>query len=179
MRRAILTATLCLMAAPASADLGDYCLKAIGTGDEAGAKRLADMILFSNTQLPPERAAVSAECLKGVLGQDYVYAASTGKFEPASEHEVREAERRRKLAEQRDEERKAREVREDAAKSEAEAKARTEDLLAEMELRALEGQGKVVERLAEACRNLYQRHPDETITNRLCYDVFLNQGLPD
>lgn len=36
----------------------------------------------------------------------------------------------------------------------------------------------VRERLAEACVTLYATQPDETITNPLCYEVFLAQGLP-
>lgn len=36
----------------------------------------------------------------------------------------------------------------------------------------------VRERLAEACRTLYAAQPDETVTNPLCYEVFLAEGLP-
>lgn len=34
-------------------------------------------------------------------------------------------------------------------------------------------------RLAEACANLFKSRPDETITNPLCYSVFLRDGLPN
>lgn len=34
-------------------------------------------------------------------------------------------------------------------------------------------------RLSAACDTMYRRDPDATITNKLCYDVFLDRGLPD
>lgn len=34
-------------------------------------------------------------------------------------------------------------------------------------------------RLKEACDRLFRSRPDETVTNPLCYEVFLNHGLPD
>lgn len=34
-------------------------------------------------------------------------------------------------------------------------------------------------RVEEACRTLYKKHPDETVTNRICLDLFLVTGLPD
>ena len=37
----------------------------------------------------------------------------------------------------------------------------------------------VRDRLAEACVTLYATEPDRTITNPLCYEVFISQGLPD
>lgn len=38
---------------------------------------------------------------------------------------------------------------------------------------------EVQSRLTAACSNLYRRDADATITNPLCYEVFLNHGLPD
>ena len=41
-----------------------------------------------------------------------------------------------------------------------------------------ERQDDVEARLKQACDNLFRSQPDETITNPLCYDVFVNHGLP-
>lgn len=40
-------------------------------------------------------------------------------------------------------------------------------------------QSPVRSRLAKACARLYAANPDGTITNPLCYEVFLTNGLPD
>ena len=37
----------------------------------------------------------------------------------------------------------------------------------------------VTARLVEACGAMYQRDPDATMTNKLCFDVFWETGLPD
>lgn len=37
----------------------------------------------------------------------------------------------------------------------------------------------VVARLAQACDTMYRRDPDATITNKLCFDLFWERGLPD
>ena len=41
-----------------------------------------------------------------------------------------------------------------------------------------ERQERVEARLKEACDSLFLTQPNETITNPLCYEVFVNHGLP-
>ena len=38
---------------------------------------------------------------------------------------------------------------------------------------------KVQARLLLACDNLYDKSPDETILNNICYEYFLKNGLPE
>lgn len=183
MRRALPIIFLCLMGAPAWADLGDYCLEALKKGDTTGAKKIADVILFSNTPMSPERAATSAACLTAVTGEEYIYVSQTAKFEPAARHEQREVERQREVAARQEkvrqeaEKRKSEEAAEAAA--EAERQERINRLMAEAAQRAAERERAVSERLALACKNMFRRDPDATMTNKLCFDVFWRVGLPD
>lgn len=183
MRRAIPIISLCLVGVPAWADLGDYCLEAMKKGDKAGAQKIADVILFSNTPMSSDRAKTSAECLRAVTGLEYIYVDETAKFEPAAGYEQREAERRRKLAAQRqkDREEAAKQRAEKAAEAAAaaERQARTDQMMVEAAQRAAERERAVSERLALACENMFRRDPDATMTNRLCFDVFWRAGLPD
>lgn len=40
-------------------------------------------------------------------------------------------------------------------------------------------ESSVRSRLAQACSALYETEPDRTITNRLCFEQFMQTGLPD
>lgn len=55
----------------------------------------------------------------------------------------------------------------DAAQREAENQAKTD------------AKQVVQTRLTQACEAMYRRDPDATITNKLCFDVFWERGLPE
>lgn len=42
-----------------------------------------------------------------------------------------------------------------------------------------ERQFDVLLRLQEGCEAMFKRDPDATITNQLCFDLFMDRGLPD
>lgn len=180
--RFLLTAATILYAAPALADLGSDCLKAADAGNSALVKQYADMILFSRDKLSEQRAADAAACLLEATGRDYVYAPDVRKFELAEEHDQAAVERQRQAAEksrvEREKQARKKEAENKAQAEAAEARAAAERFRADMERREAERHQAVAARLSEACTNLYRRDPDATIANKLCFDVFWAQGLP-
>lgn len=48
-----------------------------------------------------------------------------------------------------------------------------------MEQRRMDREYEVLLRLKDGCTAMFKRDPDATITNRLCFDLFMDQGLPD
>ena len=49
---------------------------------------------------------------------------------------------------------------------------------AEQERRRLRRVQEVTAKLIEVCENQYRKKPDETILNKMCFDVFMARGLP-
>ena len=68
---------------------------------------------------------------------------------------------------------------ESRAAEEAELNALRASVASSMATITAEARKPVQDRLADACVALYATEPDRTITNPLCYEVFISQGLPD
>ena len=181
--RLLLIACLACAASPALADPGAECLKAVDAGNVTLAKQYADMILFSAGKLSAERAADAAACLLAVTGQNYVYAADIRKFEAADEHDQAVVERQRQTAEKnrvvRENEAKKRAADEKDKAAAAKAQAAVDQFKADLDRVETERHLAVAARLYEACANLYRLNPDSTISNKMCFDVFWERGLPD
>jgi len=171
MRMIALLFAIALMAPTARADtLGD-CNAAIAADDKVAAGKAAEVILG----YAPGRYTRSAEiltCLSFAKGEPYAFDETTFKFRPASvianEAEKRAAAAAERLREYEDAQRQIRIAEEAARQAERDEKARREAKRA-----------AVTVRLIDACTELYRTHPDETITNKLCFDVFLQIGLPE
>lgn len=178
-----LIAALACAATPAMADLGSDCLEAAKAGNDALVRRYADMILFSAGKLSEDHAAKAGSCLQKATGQAYVYVPAIRKFELAEAHAEAEKKRQEQAAEREAEERAATKAERTAAlaaaKAEEEDKSRTERVQAQIASMEAERHQAVAERLSEGCRRMYRRGPDATITNKLCFDLFWERGLPD
>lgn len=151
----------------ATADVYDDCILATANGNKEAAIAATETIL-SFRPAPPGLSGEVFECFKFATGQDYGYAPRTGLIVTLDQQEIalKQIEAEDKIKEQKQAETKAAVDR----KKQLEKK-RAQDR-ADLQLR-------VQSRLIEACNNLYQRNPDETLVNKLCYDVFSVIGLPE
>lgn len=159
----ILTAAL-LTAAPtfAFADLPLDCAKAITMNKVDDVRQIADQIMEQGGEYSTIGLRNAHECLEAATGVIHSYDPETGMFTPdkeATHLKLKSAAEEREAA--KDRERQLEEARSEQAKRQAERKQ------------------QAYRRLVEGCENMYRREPDETITNKLCFDIFTVTGLPD
>jgi hypothetical protein len=181
MRNLVFFFVATCIASPAYAIIYDDCRAAIAADDRVAARHAAEALLRV-APLPYARRIEIPEllvCLELGMGEPFVFDSTTQGFASvaqASEQEQRratlEAERERVVA---DRWAAAPERRHQAAAAQAAARKRLREAQARIEADQAEVRG----RLFAACNRLYRTHPDETITNKLCFDVFFQIGLPD
>lgn len=172
MRRVIIAASTTLGIAAGSqliagASVYEDCQVAMQSGDRINATLIANTILLFNSKPSDESLAMALECLAFAKGEAYTFDLGESAFIPQSRAEelARERKHSHLIAEterQRKRDAEARLVALRVQEEESDAKRRSEVWL----------------RAAEACERLYRQEPDETITNRVCLDVFLATGLP-
>lgn len=171
------------LASPAIGGLPDYCLEAHGKGNEKDVARYAESILARPFPYRAEDARKGEECLLHYSGKEYQYSTVAQQFFLPEDREAGEAAaladmeaKKRARAEQERAEAERLTAEEQAEKDELE---RQEKLLELAAAQQAFRENLVVQRLGVACRNLYARSPDETIANKLCFDYFFANGLPD
>lgn len=156
---------------PANANTYDECEVAISQGDVGAAKEAAkQMIRYS--PVPFSRIPEIERCLSFAEGEPYVYSQTLTEFVPRSSRDEAEAEAERKAAQRqkRMQEAQQQQINAELERQRAEKAAERADA---------ERRRAVTIRLVDACRHLYRQRPNETITNSLCYDVFMELGLPE
>tara|TARA_R110000850_G_scaffold268380_1_gene399967 strand:- start:2817 stop:3320 length:504 start_codon:yes stop_codon:yes gene_type:complete len=156
-----------LFASTAAADVYEECVAAMADGNKDAAIAATETIL----RFRPAPRGLSDEvfeCFKFATGNDYGYAPRTGLLVTLEQQEIaqKEADEEAKIAD-----RKKAEIQ---AATDRQKQVEIELAQAEADLRR-----KVQTRLVQACGELYQDRPNETITNKLCYDVFMVIGLPE
>lgn len=169
-----LIAALCFAALPAQADFASSCVGAIEEGDDSKAAMFSRMLLARPRQLDKVGQANGLRCIEHATGIAHKYDRDLGRFYSPDQQAEIDAEKAQIEGQ------KAAEVA--AAKAEAEAKAADDKAWAQIEADAAKAkfdrESAVLARLDEGCANMYQRDPDATITNPLCFDVFFRTGLP-
>ncbi len=159
---------LSLLALPAAASFPEWCAEAYEAGDIVTAERMAKSLIGQTRGYNREDAVAGIECLTRFTGEAYTYHPQSRRFLSPSDRE-----------EQAEKDRMEAEEREAAMEAEAEQNRLLEDLRDKAEAAQAGRREAVASRLQEACTNLYARQPDETITNKVCLDVFWEIGLPD
>ena len=184
MYRIFLAIAISAMPIHALANLPLDCIKAINLGRADEVERLAEAIKGQGEDYSSIARENASECLEAATGTYHRYDPKSESFVPDEiAGEAKKAEEERKQAE-RERERKKREQ-EAALEARRKAiaagdeKAMVESSQETLEAAQFRREKPVYQRLIEGCENLYRRKPDETITNTLCFDVFLSSGLPD
>jgi hypothetical protein len=130
------------------------CKEAVNSNDRALAKAAVEEILSGKgLYVPPNNSDLVAECLLVAGSEGLEYSKSKGRFLPAGPADT------------------------DASKKRLEKKREAFDRL--LLKQQSERRRLVFKRLFEACRNLYRSDPDRAITNQLCFEYFLDDGLPE
>jgi hypothetical protein len=144
----------------ALADVYQSCETAIEQGDRKRAK--ADgQIMMNRRPVPYLRMSEIKACLSFGFETEFDFSPELGRIVPSSEAVAAKAAK---------------------AKSDAEEAAQKEEIeeakrLAET--RKIKREGAVYARLIKACEEIYSDRPNETITNALCFEVFMARGLPN
>lgn len=137
----------------------EFCVDAKRSGNKELWDFWATHVLGAARDLNQRQLSQASECLEDFPGGPYAYV--DGKFMNADQAKLEEeAERQAKL----DAEEAAAVAAEFRLAAEAEKSKRQFDVLL---------------RLQEGCEAMFKRDPDATITNKLCFDVFMDRGLPD
>ena len=157
IRNTIFILSIC--GSTAAADIYDDCDRAIEAGDKAAAL-LNGKIMLNRRPVPYLELARMKKCLLYATGKEHEYSPTLGRVVSAEMALEAKAEADRLAEEKKADER-----------SWEEAKRRTR-------VAKIQREQEVFNRLTESCRRLYQKNPDETITNKLCFDLFLSVGLP-
>ena len=171
MRR-ILILLLLFIASPAFCDPSEWCIKAINAGNKEAADRYAKILLRTYTPTDKSRIKDGVECLKQYNGKHYIYYQKLKRFLTEEEYET--ARREVEVA--------ARQVEERAKKEEADRQERErvlEEFRRKTEEQKLIRERAVLSALAEACTDKFGRDRYSAITNRLCFDYFMANGLPE
>lgn len=166
MRTLLAAVALTLVTASgAAADVFDDCRAAVRTSDAESARAASTRILFGNgIYVPPDETETVGQCLELGGKTGYAYSRATGTFVSIA---LAEAQNRRL------------EAREERKRLEDE-KAQAAVELIEQERRARQMREAAVRTQVQiSCENLYRLAPDTTITNGICLEVFLRDGLPD
>ena len=173
----------------AFADIYSDCQAAIEADDRTAALSYATTMMQFNQIWDPKKQTGGADCISYATGKTYVYSFSLGAFAKATAAEAILVAKRKEAAEaaalqdqKAEAERMARIKEARLAKAEAErqeALARAEAVRAAvLEAADAKRRALVWTRVLEGCLALYSKNPDETVTNRVCLDVFLETGLP-
>lgn len=137
----------------------EACLDAKNSGNNERWLFWGNHIVESGRDLTLRQQNQAAKCLKDFPGGPYIY--QNGQF----------------IAEDMAE---AAAETHDKAETEANAaRARLADYQEQMAQQAVERRVRVVEQLQDSCTAMFRQDPDEAITNRMCFDLFMEQGLPD
>lgn len=146
----------------AVADLPLDCAKAIALDRVDDVRRIADQLIKEGGQYSHISLDNAFDCLESATGMLHSYDPETKTFTPdkeAPDLKMKTATEKRQ-----------------ADKEALERFAETQRKVEEVEART---KREVYLRLIESCENMYRQEPDETITNKLCFDVFLSNGLPE
>lgn len=184
MKRLIATAICAVTPTFAAANLPLDCVKAITLNKQDEVKRLAAEIITEGKDYSSIERNNASECLEAATGVYHRYDPEAGAFVPdEAAGEAQKAEDERKRAEwEREREQRKREAADkarEAAIAAGDEQALLEKLREEADAAKLQRELNVYDRLVDGCKNMYRRSPDETITNQLCFEVFMKRGLPD
>lgn len=178
--RQFVAAALLLFAAPAYAGgVPQWCLEGLDDGDAAYVDRMTTMLLSTPKFYSADDIEKAIECLNRHTGKSYSYNAVVQRFGTKEELDGYLAEKAK--ADQKKAEAAAAKAaaEKEAAAAAEKARAELEQIRADIERRAAERQQAVVARLSDACDAMFRRDADATITNKLCFDVFWERGLPE
>lgn len=173
IHRILLPVALSLsVAGLAQADIYSDCQDAIASRDHVVVKGLAATILRFTNVTTGKKRRIGLNCINHAMSEEYVYDEHNAGFMPKTLAETQFG------------------AREQTRKELAESQKRKKQILAELDAdaaflqaqdRARDAERKkaVWRRVLSACNSLYKTHPDQTVTNRVCLDLFLITGLPE
>jgi hypothetical protein len=156
-----LTVLALISASAASADVFENCQTAIDTNDQGIAQAQLDEMKAVKFLFDPAKQQIGVACLSLATGEAWFYDTVSAHFENVQASEA------------------AREQRVALEKSRLMLERQMEELAAASALAKEATRQIVVTEMVEACKRLYKDAPDETLTNRVCFDVFLEIGLPE
>lgn len=136
--------------------------------DEPEIKQLAAEMIANPGDMPIEIAKSALKCIETATGVVHTYNRSAKTF--TTWGTVADREEKKAAAQE-----EAKRAAEEARRSEEERDA----IVSEVARSRADRTQAVQSRLFQACGRLYSDNPDTTITNRLCYDVFMATGLPE
>lgn len=153
-------------------DLSDQCIAAVEAGDAAAFEAAADAIRKRKDVFNTEARKRAESCLSTGLGEPWEYYFPESAWWPVSEIRAREKAR----ADAEVAERSAA-IEAEAAAMRAEAAAMAAAAAEEAERRA--NAARVATLVYAACEILLARDQVAAMTNQLCVESFLTNGLPD
>ncbi len=146
-----------ICATPATAsvlgDLADECMAAIEAGDDAAFSAAADAIRSRDDVFDTSARKRAEACLSQGFGEPWEYWYPSEDWEPSSAIQARMT-------------------------STAEAKAKTAAEAAEAEAARISNAAQVAELVYRSCGTLLARDEVAAMTNALCVESFLTNGLP-
>lgn len=166
-----------VFASAVSADVYADCAQAVAAGDQVAARRFAEQIVrFS--PVPGTVREAAEVCISFGLGDGYLYVDDRQRFMSEPERVAREKSRQEQDLVLKELEAARRAEREAVAEARRVENLRRRQLEEAASAAVVARQAAVWRRVIDACEQLYERRPDETVTNSVCLEVFLERGLP-
>lgn len=174
MKVLICALALAVSASAASANYAKWCLDAYEEGDLERAETMANSLMQNAHGFNRADADMGIECLLQYTGETYTYDPEIRRF--YTQKSLRE--------EQRASRERAVELFQGAAARQAvraaerARSAQNAELAKRIQEEREAREREVMARLNEACTSMYARDAEATISNKLCFDVFWQTGLP-
>lgn len=173
----------------AASGLPSWCVDAYSSGETEKAESYARQISMGFFRYSPEDAKLAEECLTEYSGTKVTFVPELRAFYQADElaaalieaeqiiadREAKKLARETERAEQAEREAEEERERVEEEKARKDAVKLRQQLADELQIERI---FKVRQKLGEACERLYHSSEDQAITNNLCFEYFLEQGLP-
>lgn len=150
MRIIAVTLALLIYSTTANAGLSEWCLDAYSSGNIEEGNRWATLMLEGERTFTGKEIGNAVKCVERFTGKKHQYNPKTKKF-PTMEEISATASLERQLKDR-------------VAKNKEEAA-----------IRQVQAQAKLI----EACNELYLKDESSAVTNQLCYQTFVEFGLPE
>jgi hypothetical protein len=151
----------CIASADVLSDLADQCMSAVEAGDDAAFSETAEAIKKRKDVFNTEAREKAEECLGLGYGEPWMYHFPTSRFMSVAQYDASF-----KIAE---------EAKRRTAESEEQAAAKA----AEQKAAKAENAERVATMVYVACTTLLARDQVAAMTNQLCVESFLANGLPN
>lgn len=170
--------TLAFSANAASANYAKWCVEAYEKSDVERAEPMARSLMRNAHGFNRADATMGIQCLLQYTGETYTYDPTTRRFHTQKSLDEEQRQIRERTELNREEERQQAAATRAARIEEQARSRRVAELAQRIEEERQAREREVLDRLNEACTSMYARDADATITNRLCFDVFWETGLP-